>query len=434
MRNDAAWIRQAIVAGVCALLASGCAPRSRVVQHEESASPATASAAAPATTQADGPVLSPTVDVELSSTHSTIWCATFQLAYDALGRTIGKPLALESDNPQATALATSYFPPKWIGDAGFAIFAGHFDAAMCSRIQIAARQHPSAALDGLAAKPPNPLDLVAVATLAKQVDFALPFELDEQPIRFATADVAEGAAADFGTPLHTPVKSFGIDRLQANARVADQVRVLWVGSDAEVENASENTYVLELQTTAPADRLIVARLGRPGSLRVAITEALSLMRRSNTIDPLPAAELNQLLQRVNDNSDKQAMDELEKHRSLANRLANNESFHMPVIRLAADRRFSQIEGARDGFWKLLYAAQNVRFDLNERGATLQSSAALEGALLGNAPREFYFDEPFLVMLMRHDAPWPYFALWVAGKDVLVPTTQPVAASDAGLPQ
>jgi len=65
------------------------------------------------------------------------------------------------------------------------------------------------------------------------------------------------------------------------------------------------------------------------------------------------------------------------------------------------------------------ALQNIRFRLDERGAILKSEAAM-AACLPNEPRQFIFDKPFLILLERHDAAQPYFALWVDNPELLAP--------------
>ena len=77
----------------------------------------------------------------------------------------------------------------------------------------------------------------------------------------------------------------------------------------------------------------------------------------------------------------------------------------------------------NGYWFVL-AKQNIRFTLNESGAKLVSEAV--GGLFGSGmeehkTRNFTFDRPFLVMLMRKGAMLPYFAAWIHNEELLVHT-------------
>ena len=68
-------------------------------------------------------------------------------------------------------------------------------------------------------------------------------------------------------------------------------------------------------------------------------------------------------------------------------------------------------------WPIVMAAQTIRFQLNENGATLRSEARLEGK---GRPMPAIFNKPFLIMLQRKDAKQPYFALWVDNVELLMP--------------
>jgi hypothetical protein len=66
---------------------------------------------------------------------------------------------------------------------------------------------------------------------------------------------------------------------------------------------------------------------------------------------------------------------------------------------------------------LIIAAQQTRFRLDERGAALESEAGAAAAIVDT---NLVFDKPFLVMIQRTGASGPYFALWVANAELLVP--------------
>ena len=72
---------------------------------------------------------------------------------------------------------------------------------------------------------------------------------------------------------------------------------------------------------------------------------------------------------------------------------------------------------------LISAVQSIRFDMNEKGAELQSEAHI-GFGCGKEmepgrPHIMIFNRPYLVLLERAGAPMPYFALWVDNPEVLV---------------
>jgi len=66
----------------------------------------------------------------------------------------------------------------------------------------------------------------------------------------------------------------------------------------------------------------------------------------------------------------------------------------------------------------VFARQQIRFRLDEKGADLQSEAVAD--FFGSSPRMFIFREPFLVLLLRRGAERPYLALWIANAEWLEP--------------
>ena len=60
--------------------------------------------------------------------------------------------------------------------------------------------------------------------------------------------------------------------------------------------------------------------------------------------------------------------------------------------------------------------QQIRFKLDETGAALKSESFV---FLGR-PRFLVFNKPFLIMIQRKGSKVPYFALWVANAELLVP--------------
>lgn len=63
------------------------------------------------------------------------------------------------------------------------------------------------------------------------------------------------------------------------------------------------------------------------------------------------------------------------------------------------------------------ALQRVKFQLNERGATLSSTARLKVKSRGDGAR-FIFDNPFLIILRQTGSQRPYFAAWIGNAELL----------------
>ncbi|WP_437759845.1 hypothetical protein [Sorangium sp. So ce1389] len=181
-------------------------------------------------------------------------------------------------------------------------------------------------------------------------------------------------------------------------------------TDAEVDAMSEEevdrmydeqTFVVEVLPADRSDRLIVARVE-------------------------PGATLQETVQRAMARLD----DRAEEHPRA--RLDPREKFQVPCIDLDVRQLYPELQGklfagAQLAAGMLGEVLQNVRFRLDEGGVTLRAEARGHG--LGAPPRELVCDRSFLVLLLRRGSPVPFFALWVANDELLVPSPEPELLSE-----
>jgi hypothetical protein len=104
---------------------------------------------------------------------------------------------------------------------------------------------------------------------------------------------------------------------------------------------------------------------------------------------------------------------------------------VPKLNFDITRRYEELLGARLSVKNpavakdlvIVSAAQNVRFQMDERGVKLKSESHISlGCSAEHKPprnRTMVFDKPFLLMLQRENAKTPYFALWVDNAELLV---------------
>lgn len=109
------------------------------------------------------------------------------------------------------------------------------------------------------------------------------------------------------------------------------------------------------------------------------------------------------------------------------RMAQMEDLRVPVLNFDILRQYSELCGhpirtadKRFDGTSIFFAAQSIRFRLDETGAVLKSEAIMYAGL---TPRTLVFDKPFLILLKRRDAEKPYFGLWVANAELLVPVVK-----------
>lgn len=55
--------------------------------------------------------------------------------------------------------------------------------------------------------------------------------------------------------------------------------------------------------------------------------------------------------------------------------------------------------------------------LSERGVVLKSESFM---MVSSVPLKIIFDKLFLIMMMKRGAKYPYFAMWVATPELMIP--------------
>jgi hypothetical protein len=179
----------------------------------------------------------------------------------------------------------------------------------------------------------------------------------------------------FETPLDfggRRVESWGISQLlnfdKAEIRQSSQIYVH--------EYTGPERFILELKVLSDGDQLILARV----AARSTIQETIAGIRQRISEDVRPG--LHEL-----------------------------EDLQVPVFNFEVLRQFHEVCPP------LADATQVVRFRLDERGAILRSEAIAASAL---PQRRFIFDGPFCVLLQRRNSRQPYFFLWAANSELMVP--------------
>lgn len=367
-------------------------------------------------------------DVGIEDGENVVWCATMQVAWDRLTEWSGGQIELEGHPQEAVNLAMGRFPVEWIGEENLVAVAGRVDGELIDGIeeQLAERHgnRPDARLvDYLRSLPPGSVG--AYAHLLKEMPFEWPFsktdlmlfsptDLDEELFRAEEMDETRAAA----------VRTFGLmsdwEDDPERAAIARQVRILRY--DESMEDA--DLFVVELKTTNQSDRLILAKIEPAETLRATIAHAMESVTHPNTfdIDPKRAWAALAQMESQSGNDPREALELFTKLRQ-SSHLATDEDLMIPVLRIdladdpaGLNRRMIHSSNPNlDG--RPSFARHRVRFHLDESGASLESEAAAVG-IFGAMPREFIFDRPFLVMLIREGAPWPYFAAWIGNAELM----------------
>src|SRR5690606_1414586 len=69
-----------------------------------------------------------------------VWCASMQLAWEALGDWAGGPVQLWGNPPAAVSMGMTRFPQEWVGAEDSLAMAGEIDAAFIAKIREGLKQ------------------------------------------------------------------------------------------------------------------------------------------------------------------------------------------------------------------------------------------------------------------------------------------------------
>lgn len=320
----------------------------------------------PAILKGHGTRLTPDLEEALPAGKNVLWCATFQMAWDAACRRLGRPIRLQPASGLADYLNRNSFDRRWVDDASVFIAEGGVDDGILTKINagVGKKAGRAAQLIGRLRKLSEPGDTVFFAMLDKNLRFVHPFG------KLGSWKLGDRAVPWFG---FTPEQ-------EKAGPLRKQVLVH--------HYVTKDDFVIELLSKDTGDQLLLAKLSTsPGS----------------------AAELSRnIFKRLQANPPEAVFNDL-----------------LAVPNVVADEsaEFSQIQG-RTVVGKNLFvrtALQKVNFRMDEKGVKLHSEAAVSFACSAHErvkPRLMMLTPPFALILKRRNAPQPYFVAWFANADLL----------------
>lgn len=317
--------------------------------------------------------------------ENAVWCASFPLAWDSLGRDVLKgPVDLGPPAPAdlVKALNGDPFPQAALDPSSYVAMAGTKSSGILDRIAKEGREKFGRALPQMPVFLERPDDILAYAFLRKDLPFEHPFETVPAGVRFRGAG--------------EPVPAFGIAAWESKIGIRDVLRqasVVWRSplKDGERYDPETESFILELVPKGGKDRILLARI---------------------TPEPTLEGTWKRVAAAVGEGK----------------REGLHEGAHLAVPRIHFDleHRYAEFQGApvrnKGAFegWVVTDAMQSVLFRLDEAGALLESEAAIKavGAAVESRPQRFVFDHPFLIALRQDGAERPYFLLWIANTDLM----------------
>ncbi|MFO0934229.1 MAG: hypothetical protein U1E39_16200 [Planctomycetota bacterium] len=319
--------------------------------------------------------------------RNVLWCATGQLAWDALADLVGTDGRLDLEGAQDPALVEALnrrtFPHDALDAASVAVAVGFGKDGVLDRVRAAwTKLHPDGARAPEIVAAPD--EAVAFAALRKQLPFETPFRVLPEPMHFDGGD--------------RPLTAFGMihdDHGPDADAQAKQVRV-FLPTEAKFRRG-DGVGVVELLPERTEDRILLSNLPPGGTLEETWNAAWACVGGREGLT-----------------------------------LEHAEDLVIPRIRLDVRRGFPGIAGAHlrgRPDHVLRVAQQEVTFSLTERGAAVESAAVIVDTV-GLAMR-MEFDQPFLLALLRRGATRPYLLAWVGNDAWLEPVAkaEPLPAAD-----
>jgi hypothetical protein len=374
--NSMRWIRSAVVAGIVFLFGVSSCVDLPSESHDRAFSEEGLIRADAASLRAT--VVSPHLDAVLPRDENVLWCGTFQLAWNEVCGLAGGKLQFRDKAPDGVeVLNRKTFERGNLDDASFVALAGYVRDGIVERIGRALQEKFNGQASPVLASFPavtRPQDMVVYAYLFKNLEFPVPYERGQTPVKFDGKSVA-----CFGMgPEYKP----GREPMAQQTLINDYV--------------SRDDFVVELKTKSEGDRLNLAKVKPARTLAETVAAVAKRTTGAGAVTAEPADVLV-----------------------------------VPKLNFDVTRRYAELEGlhlvptatgmAED--LTLLRALQNVRFQMDEKGVRLRSEAHMSfGCSAAYSPppkHEMIFDKPFLIMMVRKGATQPYFAFWVANPELLV---------------
>lgn len=321
----------------------------------------------------------PTLEGGARGADNLAYCPTLQKAWEELQTVTGRPVRMERPDPLLEKLNQGTCHAGVLPDGTFVAMASRggpgFAPALAERLRKTFGDLAPALPEEL--QRPD-LALVSYAYLRRDLEFPLLFHRSvTKPLRFAGA----------GEPVE--VHFFGAPGPSAGD-YADTVRVL--------DYQGPDNFSLQCKSRLPDEVLLLAKMPAPANLAVAVQTLLERMRKA---DPLQTSGA----------------------------LAKGDFLAVPVLNLKTEASFPELCGRpllnpAVAPQALHLVRQDIRFSMDEKGASMASSALIAGFGAGPAPatsppRRLLFDKPFLVLMCRTAAPQPYLVLWVANAEGMV---------------
>jgi hypothetical protein len=193
------------------------------------------------------------------------------------------------------------------------------------------------------------------------------------------------------------VRAFGM--IYYDEDIASEIKILYYKNDDE--------FILKIQTKEKDQDLILAKGFEKGE------------------------RLDVLLDKIQHAIETGQKEMLESTQQLKYSLLDEDDLIIPVLRFNLSTHYSDMESTvirvKDLSYRIDKASQRTAFLLDEHGAKVESEAELSveatdsGAVV--IPKQLFFNKPFVVLLKKQTAKYPYFMMKVDNTELMIPLTK-----------
>ncbi|MBN1163566.1 MAG: hypothetical protein JXB45_03230 [Candidatus Krumholzibacteriota bacterium] len=316
--------------------------------------------------------VSPHLEEPIVAGRNLVYCATFQLAWNQMKEDIIRDdIVLEKPLDCVRHLNRGLSTIRDIDENDYLARAGLGRDKIASRIN----QELQVRFGRSAPRVEDRFDrddvILAYAFLRKELRFENRFQVYARALRF-------GGGTDF-----IPVEAFGIgpenDSTSRPARA--QVEV--------IDYRDRTDFIIRLRSDEPREEIILARIN-------------------------PSQTILSTLERIE-----------ERIKAGSPRIMGDDDILLiPKLELSIDYTFTPLLGLfllNAGFedYFVQEARQDVRFRLDESGASVESQGVFALKKGGASGKSLIVDGPFMLYIKRKDGGYPYFAMWVENADNMV---------------
>jgi len=333
-----------------------------------------------------------TLDSPLPEHKNTIWCATFQMAWDKLRQdVIGEPILVPEAAELADRLNRFAFPSGSIEEKSYYAVAGPVKGGIIEQIQKEmARRFPAEPMPTFDSRYRTLPDVfLAYAYLNVDVGFKHPFQAC--PTAFDFHDSA-GARTPV-TAFRTLSGSSGMSRDLAR----EQVEVLYYAVGPTLDR---DQFAVDLSKETQPYQVVLARMPRDNTLG----EAVQVLR------------------------EKTAAFQNDPNYKMLRQLRSIDTLIVPDVLYRLTHHFEELLGKYLGNPKwsehfFFDALQKIDFSLSRTGVVLKSESRLAAAAGIRreiaSPRQLHFDRPFLICVQKREPhATPFFVMWVENAELM----------------